>query len=227
MESNQRNVKATIDKIKSERSVYTTSSQKDEISVMRAMLNDKSYNIDLYGSKGCDRLYNMALETKDMISKVVSNQCNISLDQAKRMVDGYEFDNEDAKTMISASKNFVTTYLKTGRKLAFDATRDTEIALSQKHVPEHTVFHPVKINHSDGSSETVIRETKVSAYEQVKAYSKCPTWKRNAEKNGEDVESYKPYPESYDGVDYYSQFKKRKSDEYDQDGRKIVMVFKK
>jgi hypothetical protein len=221
----RKTVQETIDKIKSDKNIYTTSSQKDEVSVMRAMLNDDTYHIDLYNNKGCDRLYNMALETKDMISKVVSSQCNISLDQAKRMVNGYEFDNEDAKTMISASKNFVTTYLKTGRKLAFDATRDTEIALSQKHVPEHTVFHPVKINHSDGSSETVIRETKVGAYEQVKAYSKCPTWRRNAEKNGEDAESYKPYPESYDGVDYYSQF--RKNTEYDSNGRRIVMEFRK
>jgi ClpP class serine protease len=107
----RKTVQETIDKIKSDKNIYTTSSQKDEVSVMRAMLNDDTYHIDLYNNKGCDRLYNMALETKDMISKVVSSQCNISLDQAKRMVNGYEFDNEDAKTMISASKNFVTTYL--------------------------------------------------------------------------------------------------------------------
>lgn len=208
----QKTVNSVLNKIRTERSkdggktVYTTASQKDEVSVMRSMLNDKNHNIDLYDNESCNRLFCVSIETKDMVSKIISTQCDIPFDQAKRMVDDYEFDNEDAQTMIDISKQFVSTYLTTGRKLAFDSTRNTEIALSEKHVPEHTVFHPVKINHKDGSSETIIRETKVSAYDQVKAYSRCPTWKRNLEKNELDPEAYENYPPLYDGEDYYSQF---------------------
>ena len=63
----QENTKALIEEIKKNLS-QTSASQKDEVRVMKAMLNDKDYVIDLYSNEGKVGTYCPSRDARDMIS---------------------------------------------------------------------------------------------------------------------------------------------------------------
>ena len=75
------NVKELIKDIKTNLS-QVSSSQKDEVRIMRAMLNDKDFEVDIYEKEGKVGTYCPAKDVRNMISNVISSTAKITNEEA-------------------------------------------------------------------------------------------------------------------------------------------------
>ena len=154
-----------------------SSSSKDEIRVMQAMLNDKNYEVGVYANDGLKEMYNPAKDFRGMLSNIVSNTTRISKDEASTLVDGYEVTRSDASSMVNVSKEFVNTYIETGRKLPFGGREKSNIAISGKLTKETTKRYPKKVGvNEDGTDKYEFAERTVPEHFTGKMYSSCPEW---------------------------------------------------
>lgn len=160
--------------------VYDTKSQKDELAVMKAMLNDMEYKVGVYDSEGLEYYYSPAKEIRSMISNVISSSMEIPLVEAEHHMNEYEFKNSDAQSMISFSKEFINTYLKTGRKLPLGGRETSNVSLIRKQIPARKMLYPTKVKKSgDTSFNCESKEVMVGAYDSVRVYGSCPPWVDN------------------------------------------------
>lgn len=162
------NAKLTIKEIKdncAQRSV----SKKDEITVMKAILNDPEYSVDVYEKSGKVGEYNPSQDLRKMLTNVVSSTTRISSKEAAELVNQYEFTKSDASTMINVSKEFINSYLPTGRKLSLGGREMSNIHLLWKEIPERTTGVPSKDNKDRKS-------TFIPAHGGIKTSNPCPSW---------------------------------------------------
>ena len=169
-------VKGLLNEIKSNLS-QTASSSKDEVKVMKAMLNDKEYKVDIYGKNGKEGEYCPAEDARKMVASVMSSSAKIPQSEAEKLMENYEFKKSEATSMINISKEFVNTFIKTGRKLPLGAREKSNVSLSLKEVEESTRTYPKKVGvNADGTDRYEKAETKISAHESVKVHAPCPSW---------------------------------------------------
>ena len=155
----------------------TSSSTKDEIRVMQAMLNDTEYEVGVYGNTGLKETYNPAKDFRGMLSGVVASTTKISKEEAAALVNDHEVSKSEATTMVNVSKEFVNTYIATGRKLPFGGREKSNIAISGKEVEETTKTYPKKVGvNEDGTGRYESGERKVPAHFTAKVYGSCPDW---------------------------------------------------
>ena len=154
-----------------------SSSNKDEIRVMQAMLNDKDYKVDIYGKDGKEGTYCPAEDAREMIASVISSAAKIPQAEAAKLADDYEFKKSEATTMINISKEFVNTYLQTGRKLPLGGRAKSDVALSLKEVEEGVRTYPKKVG-VDAAGKPIYQkaEAKIAAHESIRVSSSCPSW---------------------------------------------------
>lgn len=153
------------------------SSQKDEVRVMQAMLNDTSFKVDVYGKEGKEGEYCPAEDYKSMVASIISSTVKINKDEATALVQDYGVSKNEAASMVNISKQFVNTYLETGRKLPLGGRETTNFALSTRMIPEKTKPCPKKVGVDEqGNSiyDTPIKT--IPAHVGLKAYSSCPKW---------------------------------------------------
>ena len=155
----------------------TSSSQKDEVRVMKAMLNDKDYKVDIYGKDGKEGTYCPAEDAREMIASVISAAAKIPQAEAAKLADDYEFKKSEATSMINLSKEFVNTYLQTGRKPPLGGRAKSDVALSLKEVEEGVRTYPKKVG-VDANGKPIYQkaEAKISAHESIRVSASCPTW---------------------------------------------------
>ena len=153
-----------------------SSSQKDEVRVMQAMLNDTSFEVGVYSNAGKVDTYNPAKDFRSMQSSIVSSVAKISKDEASTLVEGYEVTKTDATTMVNVSKEFVNTYLSTGRKLPFGGREDSDYALSMKEIPETEKIYQKRIVDGIGNVSYEPGKKVIPAHKGLKAKSSCPKW---------------------------------------------------
>lgn len=170
------NVRELVEEIKTNLK-QKNSSQKDEISVMQAMLNDHEYSVDVYDKSGVIGQYNPADDFTSMAASIVSATAKIGKEEAKALVEAHEVTKGEAKTMVGISKEFIHTYLGTGRKLPLGGRAETNFALSLKDVPERTKPCPRKVGVGDDGSGIYETPNKIiPAHVGLKAYGSCPPW---------------------------------------------------
>ena len=99
-------VKKLVKDIKSNLS-QTSASQKDEVLVMKTMLNDTKYEVDVYGTKGKEGTYNPAKDARALVSDILASTARIPTKEAQYIADNYEFTKKDAEHMIGISKELV------------------------------------------------------------------------------------------------------------------------
>lgn len=162
------NVREVIDDIKANLTQHS-SSRKDEVSVMKAMLNDTEYTVDVYDKTGKCGEYNPSKEFRKVVTSVVSSATRIPMKEAAALVENYEFSKSDASAMINISKEFVNTYLQTGRKLPLGGRITSNVELMWKEIDEKVTGIPVKDSDERGSA-------KVPAHGGIKTFNKCPIW---------------------------------------------------
>ena len=169
-------VNILLDEITSSLS-QTSSSRRDEIRIMQAMLSDPEYEVSVYGKDGKEGTYNPALEYRAMCASVISNAARIPMSEATQLMDDYTVRKTEAAAMVGISKEFVNTYLKTGRKLPLGAREKSDVSLSLKKVEATTRVYPQKIGvNDDGSDKFSKTPTKVPAHNSIRVHAPCPSW---------------------------------------------------
>lgn len=146
-----------------------SASKKDEVIIMKAMLNDPNFCVGIYDKTGKVGEYNPSQEVRKMVSNIVTATTKIPGAEARGLVDMYEFTKSDANVFINLSKEFVNTYLHTGRKLPLGGRINSDIKLEWKNIEERKVQTPKK-----DSTERV--ETTVPAHGGIHAINPCPSW---------------------------------------------------
>lgn len=154
-----------------------SSSTKDEVRIMQAMLNDVNYEVGVYGNSGLKETYNPAKDYRTMLAGVVASTTKISKDEAISLVNAHEVTKAEASTMVNVSKEFVNTYIHTGRKLPFGGREKSNIAISGKEVEATVKTYPKKVGvNEDGTGRYESGERKVPSHFTAKIYGSCPDW---------------------------------------------------
>ena len=158
---------------------YDTKAQKNETAVMTAMMNDGTYQVSVYAGGGYQGIYCPASSFRRVVSNALSASTGMSRLEADSLLAKHEFTPQDAREMVSFSKEFVLSYLKTGRKLPLGGRDNSNVSLKLKNVPAGFVTYPVKIG-EDQSGHPICesKEAFVGAYETIKVYGPCPSWKK-------------------------------------------------
>ena len=137
-----------IDDIKSNLK-QKSASKRDEVSVMKAMLNDRDFQVKDYVT---EETHCPAADFRDMMTNVVTASTKMSKVEAEPLVNEYEVKKSDAETMVQLSKDFFNSALRTGRKINLGATETSNISIQLKSIPEAHKKFPIKVGvDSDGS----------------------------------------------------------------------------
>lgn len=155
----------------------TTGSKKDEVRVMRAMMNDDTYKVDLYDKSGKIGTYCPAESARTMAASIISGATKISVNEAEALAKNYEFKRAEAEAMVDMSKEFINTYMHTGRKLPLGGRTKSDVSLSIKNIDAGTRPFP-KVTGVDAKGNKIYGRglAKVGSYESIKVYSPCPSW---------------------------------------------------
>lgn len=154
-----------------------SSSRKDEVRVMQAMLSDPNYEVTTYGKDGPTGTYNPCKDFRSMCSSIISSVAHVGASEAENMMADYTVKKSEAGTMVSVSKEFVSTFLQTGRKLPLGGRETSDISMSLKHVPSRVRPCPHKVGvNDDGSNRYARSPATVAAHDSIRVYSPCPTW---------------------------------------------------
>lgn len=149
-----------------------SSSQKDEVAVMQAMLNSPDYEVGVYGKEGKIGTYNPCEDFRGMLKNIVAGATTITKGEAEEHIEKYIVTKSDAETMVNVSKEYMNTYLGTGRKIKLGGRETSDYGMSIKHVPQSTKSYPIK--NADGS--TTFGKKDVPAHDSIKVYGSCPSW---------------------------------------------------
>lgn len=169
-------VKGLVNEIKTGLS-QTSSSHKDEVRVMKAMLNDPSYEVSVYSKDGVVDTYNPCKDFRAMCSSIVSSAAKVPQAEAVNMMESYEVKKSEAASMVNISKEFVNTFLHTGRKLPMGAREKSDVSLSLKMVAPSTRLYPQKVGvNDDGSARYSKSPTTVPEHEAIRVHAPCPSW---------------------------------------------------
>lgn len=169
------NVNQLVKEIRESLTEKKTSSQKDEIRVMKAMLNDKEYEVGIYGKDGLEGTVNPSKEARSVIASAMAGAAKIPQAEADKLADEYEFKKAEAVSMINISKEYINTYLGTGRKLPMGVRETSNVALIRKHIEEKESNYPKKVGINDeGKPIYKIESTTIKEHDSVKVISSCP-----------------------------------------------------
>jgi carboxypeptidase C (cathepsin A) len=150
-----------------------SSSQKDEEHVMRAMLNDPTYSVGIYDKTGKIGDYCPFEDSRKMVGSIINEATGISVKEANALATTFEFSKKESQTMVNISKEFVNTYLHTGRKLPLGGREKSNASLLLKEIKESEKKFPNSIGDAtDKSSGTTI----VPAHEGIKVNAPCPAY---------------------------------------------------
>lgn len=155
----------------------TSSSRKDEVRVMQAMLSDAGYKVNVYGRDGVETTYCPAEDFRSMCSSIISHAAKVPSAEATQLMSDYQVTKGEATSMVGVSKEFVNTFLKTGRKLPLGAREKSDISLSLKQVEKSTRMYPQKVGvNDDGSDRYSKTATSIPAHESIRVHAPCPSW---------------------------------------------------
>ena len=170
-------VKSLIKEINDTRT-QTAASIKDEQRVMRAMLNDPTFKVDVYGKNGVEGQYCPYDDSRTMIASIIKDTTHMSNKEAEELAAAYEFGKNEASTMINISKEFINTYIETGRKLPLGGREDSNISIAKKVKEAKINSYPKKVGvNADGTDKyETITEGTIPAHGSLKVYSPAPSW---------------------------------------------------
>lgn len=176
MENKNNQVNALVEEIKKGLS-QRSASRKDEIRVMQTMLSDPDYEVSVYDKNGVIDSYNPCKDFRSMCSSIITNTARVSSAEAESMMEGYSLKKSEAASMTNISKEFINTYLHTGRKLPMGGRAMSDVSLSLKEVPAKVRPCPHKIGvNEDGSNMYARNPAVVEAHESIRVQAPCPPW---------------------------------------------------
>lgn len=142
------------------KTTQTSTNRADEVAVMQSMLNDKEFAIGIFDRK--DGYVGSRSPRKEAIQLTVDTLSSITgmtSSEALAMSQNHEFTKKDATHFINISKDFVGTYLQTGRKLNVVSDPRVEATINLKTVEAHNKSVPDRDN--PGTSKVVVTPEKL------------------------------------------------------------------
>lgn len=145
----------------------------DENRVMRSMLNDPNYVVGIYDKKKgkigqrCPRE-----EAVTFVAESTAAITGLDKKTSKELANKYEFTKKDATFFLNNTRDFMGTYLKTGRKINIVQGEDCECSLLLKPVPSKEKLVP---NGTNGDRVKTI----VPAFNKIISKSKAPVYIQN------------------------------------------------
>lgn len=167
MENAKRVIKSVTDAVSQK-----SSSKKDEITVMKAIMNDPQYSVDVYGKEGKTGTYEPGKDFRKVVANAIAETVRIPKKEAAELLNEYDFSKSDAASMVNFSKEFINTYLHTGRKLPLGGRDTSNIELEWKNIGERISSTPIK--QEDGSRVRV--DKFIPAHGGIKTTNSCPEW---------------------------------------------------
>ena len=146
-----------------------SASRKDEITIMKAIMNDTDYSVNIYNGKDDIKTHYPSRDLRKVVTNAVSSITKIPTKEAEELVNSYEFTKSDAQALINLSKEFVHTYLQTGRKLPLGGREVSDIQLMWKNIPAREAKIPTGI--VSKKENNIIPE-----HGGIRAINKCPNW---------------------------------------------------
>lgn len=172
----------TVNEIVSEIQATRTqqsASGKDEIAVMRGMLNDIGYEVDIYNQQGKAGTYCPSKDARGMLANQLHKAAKVPTQEAGELAVAYEFSRSDAETHVRVAKEFVNTYIGTGRKLPLGCREESDVSLLQKNIPACERTYPKKTGvNADGTDRYEKATTHVPAHSSIRVISACPSHKK-------------------------------------------------
>lgn len=86
-------------------------SVKDEITVIKAMLNDEDYETKILNNKLEEQSYYPGREFRNLISGIIKDITQMPNAELKYLMSNYTFNDKQAKTLLEFNKEFFNTYL--------------------------------------------------------------------------------------------------------------------
>lgn len=167
-------VKSIIDEIQKTRS-QSSASQKDEIRVAKAMMNDRDFKVDVYGKTGVESQYCPAEALRVSLADQIHKIAKISTEEAKILANEYDYTKNDAVTQVEFAKEFVNVYMDTGRKLPLGVREASDVSLIQREIKEGERSYPCKVGvNEDGTDRYGKATTVVPAHKSIRVMSTCP-----------------------------------------------------
>ena len=143
----------------------------DEVRVMKSMLNDKDFKIAIYDKNdGYIGDKCPAEEATQFVSNIIQAATGLDSKDSKHLAEGYEFTKKDAVFLVNNAKDFIETYMRTGRKLNIIQNGAGEASIYARNIPAGTKNIPAK----PGSNETKTIST--PAYTKIVSISKSPKY---------------------------------------------------
>lgn len=143
----------------------------DESRVMRCMLNDPEYTVGVYERKvGYVGERCPYTEARQFVKYIVMGATGLDGNDSQHLAENYEFQKRDAVFLLDNMRDFVATYMSTGRKLNLMQTGATEADIFIREMPAGIKRVPDKDN--PGST----KETITSPYIKLVSKSKSPKY---------------------------------------------------
>lgn len=151
-----------------------SASNKDEVTVMMAMMNDKTFKVDELGKDGqVVDTYCPAEVADELAASIIKGATKVSTAEAEELAKNYQFGKKEASAMVTLSKEFVNVYLDTGRKMKFGTREGKTLVLSQKEKEATSCTFPKRVGYNeDGKPIYQSASTEIPAYKEVKAVSR-------------------------------------------------------
>ena len=102
------NVKNLINEIHQGLS-QASASQKDEMRMMKAMLNDETFVVDVYGNEGKTSSYSPYADARSMVSNIISTTTKISKEESDDLDVNYEFKKSDGEFRLGIYKELISS----------------------------------------------------------------------------------------------------------------------
>lgn len=154
----------------------TAISQKDEVAVMRAMINDQNFRTTVYDKDGAtDQTICPSECIRSVVSDAITNTTKMPKAEANNLMNNYEFSNKDSENLVNVSKEFVSNYIQTGRKLPLGCREESDISLSYKRVEATTKGSPTRSGvDENGKDLWTIKTTTIPAHDSISVHAPCP-----------------------------------------------------
>lgn len=168
MKSEMELLKEEIQKV-----TYTQTSinKADELRVMTTMLNDPEFSVGVYDKKAgyigqrCPHD-----EAVKFVGDVIQRATGLEKKDANHLASGLEFTKRDSSFLINNMKDFLATYMDTGRKMNIMQTESTEANIYSKKMKASTKTIPNKDNPKE------VRTITTSPYIKLVSQSRCPKY---------------------------------------------------
>lgn len=170
-------VKSLVNEIDSTRT-QTSANAKDENRVMRAMLNDPTFKVDVWSRNGIENQYCPYDEARTLVSNIIKDTTKISAREADELASKYEFGKQEAGIMIGISKEFINTYIETGRKLPLGGRETSNISIAKKVKESRSNSFIKKIGVNDDGTDKLetVNDGTIPTHGSLKVYSSAPSW---------------------------------------------------